>query len=177
MTASSCRRETRRVLALAFAAALNAPIPETKFGVFSDVRQLRLPLSHAGLVAAMTTLSRSRPRRASVPLQFSNGHVSFFSLRDFRASVRLSNSSILAAETTRASVFFSILLPQKRERSAVKAQVRVVLLRGARAGPAGPLALRRSTAAFETVGPLFLADAMAIAPWPRTGRGTSPEAP
>jgi 3-methylcrotonyl-CoA carboxylase beta subunit len=27
-------RETRRVLALAFSAALNAPIPETKFGVF-----------------------------------------------------------------------------------------------------------------------------------------------
>jgi 3-methylcrotonyl-CoA carboxylase beta subunit len=27
-------QETRRVLALAFAAALNAPIPETKFGVF-----------------------------------------------------------------------------------------------------------------------------------------------
>jgi 3-methylcrotonyl-CoA carboxylase beta subunit len=27
-------RETRRVLALAFAAALNAPIPETRFGVF-----------------------------------------------------------------------------------------------------------------------------------------------
>ena len=26
--------ETRRVLALAFSAALNAPIPETKFGVF-----------------------------------------------------------------------------------------------------------------------------------------------
>jgi 3-methylcrotonyl-CoA carboxylase beta subunit len=26
--------ETRRVLALAFAAALNAPIPETRFGVF-----------------------------------------------------------------------------------------------------------------------------------------------
>jgi len=26
--------ETRRVLALAFAATLNAPIPETKFGVF-----------------------------------------------------------------------------------------------------------------------------------------------
>jgi 3-methylcrotonyl-CoA carboxylase beta subunit len=27
-------QETRRVLALAFAAALNAPIPETRFGVF-----------------------------------------------------------------------------------------------------------------------------------------------
>jgi 3-methylcrotonyl-CoA carboxylase beta subunit len=27
-------RETRRVLALAFSAALNAPVPETKFGVF-----------------------------------------------------------------------------------------------------------------------------------------------
>ena len=26
--------ETRRVLALAFSAALNAPVPETKFGVF-----------------------------------------------------------------------------------------------------------------------------------------------
>ena len=30
--------ETRRVLALAFSAALNAPVPETRFGVFQDVR-------------------------------------------------------------------------------------------------------------------------------------------
>ncbi len=37
-TASSRRRETRRVLALAFSAALNAPVPETRFGVFQDVR-------------------------------------------------------------------------------------------------------------------------------------------
>ena len=33
-TASSRRAETRRVLALAFSAALNAPVPETRFGVF-----------------------------------------------------------------------------------------------------------------------------------------------
>ena len=33
-TASSCRRETRRVLALAFSATLNAPVEETRFGVF-----------------------------------------------------------------------------------------------------------------------------------------------
>ena len=33
-TASSRPRETRRVLALAFSAALNAPMPETRFGVF-----------------------------------------------------------------------------------------------------------------------------------------------
>ena len=33
--------ETRRVLALAYSAALNAPVEETKFGVFQDVRILR----------------------------------------------------------------------------------------------------------------------------------------
>ena len=33
--------ETRRVLALCFSAALNAPIPETKFGVFQDVSWLQ----------------------------------------------------------------------------------------------------------------------------------------
>ena len=33
-TESSCPSETRRVLGLAFSATLNAPVPETKFGVF-----------------------------------------------------------------------------------------------------------------------------------------------
>jgi 3-methylcrotonyl-CoA carboxylase beta subunit len=34
MTASSTRGKTREVLALSLSATLNAPIPETRFGVF-----------------------------------------------------------------------------------------------------------------------------------------------
>ena len=44
--------ETRRVLALCFSAALNAPIPETKFGVFPDVK-----INHAALGLIALSLS------------------------------------------------------------------------------------------------------------------------
>ena len=50
--------DTRRVLALGISAALNAPIPETTFGVFRDVTSTALPPSVR--VSRRTTRRRQR---------------------------------------------------------------------------------------------------------------------